>query len=108
VSCGSRSACEEFNLSDDKECKGCEWFEYCDWRMEEKENIVKSNEIILTDQEKAIVKALNDHPYTVDFLQEWINRNDTVFINAPAALQATAAKGFYSAVRRLAQLNWSP
>jgi hypothetical protein len=34
--CGSRSACAEFDLSDDKECKDCDCFKSCDWRLEEK------------------------------------------------------------------------
>ena len=57
----------------------------------------------MTDAEKQIVKAI-DHPiYTVEFLEEWTRRNDNVFINAPAALQAMGAKGFYEAVKRLAE-----
>lgn len=34
----------------------------------------------------------------MEFLQEWINRDDNVIINAPAALQAMAASGYLAAV----------
>lgn len=39
----------------------------------------------LTEAEKEIVKKLAHSLYTVDFLEEWINRNDNVFVNAPSA-----------------------
>ena len=48
----------------------------------------------MTDREKEIVKGLNHSLYTVEYLEEWINRNDNVFVNAPAALQAMSAKGY--------------
>lgn len=57
----------------------------------------------LTEQERAIVEKLGDTLYTPDFLQVWINRKDNVMINAPAALQAMGAHGFYQAVRRIAE-----
>lgn len=57
----------------------------------------------MTEAEKRIICALGDPLYTVEFLEEWINRNDNVFINAPAALQAMGAKGYYQAVRQMAQ-----
>lgn len=53
----------------------------------------------ISEQEKIIIKKLNHPLYTVEFLQEWINRNDDVFANAPSALQACSAKGFYEAVK---------
>ena len=57
----------------------------------------------MTDREKQIIRVI-DHPiYTVEFLEEWTNRDDNVFINAPAALQAMGAKGFYEAIKRLAE-----
>ena len=56
----------------------------------------------MTDREKEIVKRLNHSLYTVEYLEEWINRNDNVFVNAPAALQAMSAKGYYEAVKRMA------
>lgn len=57
----------------------------------------------LTEAEKEIVKKLAHSLYTVDFLEEWINRNDNVFVNAPSALQACYAKGFYEAVQLMAK-----
>ena len=57
----------------------------------------------MTDKEKKVVREINHPLYTVEFLEEWINRNDNVFINAPAALQAMGAKGFYAAVEMLAK-----
>lgn len=57
----------------------------------------------LTEAEKEIVKKLAHSLYTVDFLEEWINRNDNVFVNAPSALQACSAKGFYEAVQLMAK-----
>lgn len=59
--------------------------------------------ILLSDEEKAIVERLGHGLYTVDFLEEWINRKDNVFCNAPAALQACSAYGFYQAVKAMAQ-----
>ncbi|MBO5094930.1 MAG: hypothetical protein J6C33_11335 [Lachnospiraceae bacterium] len=57
----------------------------------------------MTDREKEIVRKLNHSLYTVEFLEEWIARNDNVFVNAPAALQAMGAKGFYEAVKAMAE-----
>lgn len=57
----------------------------------------------LTEAEKDIVRKLSHPLYTVDFLEEWINRNDDVSINAVAALQACSAKGFYEAVQLIAK-----
>lgn len=56
----------------------------------------------MTDREKQIVEQLNHPLYTVDFLEEWKDRDDSVFANAPAALQAMGANGFYEAVRQMA------
>lgn len=56
----------------------------------------------MTDKEKEIIKRLAHPVYTVEFLEEWINRNDNVFVNAPAALQAMGAKGFYEAIKAIA------
>lgn len=57
----------------------------------------------MTDNEKRIVMGLNHPLYTVEFLEEWINRDDNVFVNAPAALQAMGAAGFYEAVKQIAK-----
>ena len=56
----------------------------------------------MTYKEKEVVRKLNHSLYTVEFLEEWINRNDNVFVNAPAALQTMGAKGFYEAVKAIA------
>lgn len=57
----------------------------------------------MTDKEKEIVKELNHPLYTVEFLEEWKDRDDNVFVNAPAALQAMGATGFYEAVKRIVE-----
>lgn len=57
----------------------------------------------MTAKEREIVERLNHPVYTTDFLEEWIHRKDNVFINAPAALQAMGAKGFYEAVKQTAK-----
>lgn len=59
----------------------------------------------MTDREKQIVKQLNHPLYTVEFLEEWKKRNDNVLTNAPAALQAMGAKGFYEAVHQMASIH---
>lgn len=55
----------------------------------------------MTDKEKEIIRGLNHPLYTVEFLEEWKDRDDNVFVNAPAALQAMAANGYYEAVKRI-------
>jgi len=62
----------------------------------------------VTEREKDIVRELNHSLYTVEFLEEWINRNDDVFVNAPAALQAMGAKGYYEAVKKMAENKQPP
>lgn len=59
----------------------------------------------MTDQEKEIVKDLNHPLYTVEYLEEWIDRNDSVSVNA---LQAVGARGYYEAVRRMATNKKEP
>lgn len=54
--------------------------------------------IILTENQKAIVTRLGDPVYTPEYLEEWLNRNDSVYINAAAALSSMGANGFYKAV----------
>ncbi|MGP8313326.1 hypothetical protein ACG0Z4_20940 [Enterocloster aldenensis] len=54
--------------------------------------------ITLTDNQKAIVTRLGDATYTPEYLEEWLNRSDSVYINAPAALSSMGANGFYKAV----------
>lgn len=55
----------------------------------------------LTEAEKKIIAKLNHPLYTAEFIEEWINRDDNVFINALATLQAMGAKGYYSAVKQI-------
>ncbi|MCU7378144.1 hypothetical protein OBO34_07225 [Clostridiales Family XIII bacterium ASD5510] len=62
--------------------------------------------IKLTDKEKEIVKKLDDSLFTAEYLEEWINRKDRVDVNAPAALQAVGAQGYYRAVRRIAEYGF--
>ncbi len=59
--------------------------------------------IKLTEKQKGIVTKLNDELYTADYLEEWLNRNDNVYINAAAALSAMGATGFYRAVLAMEQ-----
>lgn len=58
--------------------------------------------IQLTDREKAIVTEMNHDLYTVEFLEHWLNRNDSVSLDAAAALQIMGANGFYEAVKLMA------
>ena len=62
-----------------------------------------AEKIVLSDKEKEIIGMLDDSLYTVEYIEEWINRNDNVFVNAPSALSAMGAKGFYQAVKRMAE-----
>lgn len=57
----------------------------------------------LTEQQKEIINQLNVEPYTTEYVEEWINRKDSVFENAPAALTAMGAHGFYTAVTAFEQ-----
>lgn len=61
--------------------------------------------IELTEKQKEIVRRLNHSLYTVEFLEEWLNRNDNVIINAPAALTCTGANGFFAAVEMIEKLE---
>lgn len=57
--------------------------------------------IKLTEAEKQKIKELGSEYYTVEHVQEWINSKDTVFENAPGALMAVEAKGYYDAIKRM-------
>lgn len=60
---------------------------------------------MFSNYEIAIIEKL-DHPlYTVEFLKEWVGRNDNVMVNGPAALQAMGANGYYEAIRRIAEIR---
>jgi hypothetical protein len=58
--------------------------------------------INLTPEEIEIIKKLDSPIYTVAYLSEWINREDDVQINVVAALMACAAKGYYAAIKLMA------
>lgn len=60
---------------------------------------------MLSEREKEIIKELNHPLYTVGFLEAWVGRNDNVMVNAPAALQAMGANGFYTAVHQMALIR---
>lgn len=55
--------------------------------VEESEEM-SMEKITITEKQKEIIRRLNDPHYTVEILQEWVNRNDNVFVNAPSALEA--------------------
>ena len=61
--------------------------------------------ITISEKQKEIIKRLNHSLHTAEFLQEWLNRRDNVFVNAPAALQAMGASGFYDAVKQIEKLE---
>lgn len=61
--------------------------------------------IKISDKQKEIIRKLDHKLYTVEFLEEWLNRNDSVFVNAPAALQAMGADGFFAAVKMIEKLE---
>ena len=64
-----------------------------------------SSIIELTNDEKEVVQKLNHPVYTVEFLSQWVNRNDSISVNALSALQAMGAKGYYQAVQQMCKLN---
>lgn len=57
------------------------------------------SKVVLTAKEREIIDTWNAAPFTSEYVEHWVNRNDNVMINAPAALTAIEAKGFYRAVR---------
>lgn len=57
----------------------------------------------MTEREKEIARKINHPLYKVEFIEEWIARDDNVFANPVAALQAMGAKGFYEAVKQIAK-----
>lgn len=58
-------------------------------------------EVRLTDKEKEIVRKLNHELYTVEYLEEWLSRNDNVYIDPREALKTMAAHGYYTAVKKM-------
>lgn len=59
--------------------------------------------IKLTELEKQIISEL-DHPlYTVEFIEDCINRKPDVLINSVFALLVMRVQGYYIAVHRMAE-----
>lgn len=89
------------------------FLEEAEWKFESmtKEEFLKwlidyereDNMMKLTENEKEIIRELDDPTYTVEYLEQWINRDDNVQVNAVAALSAMGAKGYYAAVKRMAE-----
>lgn len=52
----------------------------------------------LNATQRKIIEAIGSDLYTVKFCEEWKERRDNVFSNAPAALQGMAVSGFLAAV----------
>ncbi len=57
----------------------------------------------MNELERKIVTVLKDPLYTIEFLENWTDRDDNVLINAPAALQAVGAKSYYRAIQQIAR-----
>ncbi|MFA5428992.1 MAG: hypothetical protein WC279_12390 [Sulfurimonas sp.] len=57
---------------------------------------------ILTKWEKELIDELGHPIYSVKHIEEWINRHDTVDINALAALMCMGVVGYYEAVKMMA------
>lgn len=55
----------------------------------------------MTERERDIVMRLGHPVYTVDYLEEWLNRKDNVDVNPVAALLHMGANGFYAAVQAI-------
>ena len=53
----------------------------------------------MTAKEREIVERLNHPVYTTDFLEEWIQRKDNVFINAPAAPEKRCSEGIVNILK---------
>ena len=60
---------------------------------------MSEEKIVLTDEEKKVIEEIGDSVYTPDFVEHWVNRHDSIFANAVAALQSMGAEGFLKAVR---------
>ena len=58
--------------------------------------------VTISMEEKALMFELGYDEKGISQLEHWINRNDLVQINAPAALMACEAKGKYAIIQRLA------
>ena len=59
----------------------------------------------LTKREKDIVKKLNRPPYTVEYLEEWLDTDDETVANPTVALTIAYIEGFYDAVQAIDKQN---
>lgn len=64
------------------------------------------SKIILLEAEKKLITALHHPLYTVEFVEEWVNYQGNVFINALASLQSMGAIGFYQAVKSMIRMGY--
>ena len=55
----------------------------------------------LTGVQKRLVENLGDKTYTVAYIEEWMNRQDDVFSNAPAALTSMGVHGYLRAINHM-------
>ena len=60
----------------------------------------------MTEREKEIVRRLMHPVYTVDYLEELLERKDNVFVNPVAAGTAMGAEGLYFAIQAMAE-QWA-
>ena len=68
-------------------------------------NTERVENLNLSQREIEIIEILGHQLFTVDYLIKWLTRKDNVFVNAPAALEAMGAQGYYSAVKQLSELQ---
>lgn len=50
----------------------------------------------ISESERLIIQTLNHPQYSVEYLEEWLNRKD---VERPMCLMIMGAKGFYQAVQ---------
>jgi hypothetical protein len=62
-----------------------------------------SGKIILSGAERTIIAGLGHPVYTAEFVEEWVNWKGSVLINVFAGMQSCSARGFYEAVKLMAE-----
>lgn len=55
----------------------------------------------LSGVQKRLVENLGDETYTVAYIEEWMNRQDDVISNAPAALTSMGVHGYLRAIKNM-------
>lgn len=55
----------------------------------------------LTPRQEAIIGHLNHPVYTAKYISEWLGRNDSIQVNAPAALIEAGVEAYYEAIVQL-------